>query len=258
MEISSKRQGFIQNKKTRFYEITKKETFAIIVNGILLLILFSYFFYRTVWSIIPLMPLFFLFQKFKKVEIYKKKKEELKQQFQEVMGVVSRNMKAGNSAENAFVSSYEDMCCSYGGTSSISKMLNYIKSGLENNVSLEYRMQEVGKRSNIAEIEEFASVFAISKISGGNMTEIMERTAAIIGEKIETDREIAVLLSARKMEQKIMNAVPFFILAYLDITSPGFFDILYHNMLGTIVMSICLILYVAAYGISTKMIAIEI
>ena len=90
------------------------------------------------------------------------------------------------------------------------------------------------------------------------MTDILAKTASVIEQKTETDKEIQLMVSAKRMEQKIMNAVPFLIIFYVSSTSRGFFDVLYHNPVGIAVMTVCLIFYGAAYRLSRKIVEIEV
>ena len=62
----------------------------------------------------------------------------------------------------------------------------------------------------------------------------------------------------KKLEQKIMNAVPFLIIFYVSSTSRGFFDVLYHNPAGIVVMTVCLGFYGAAYRLSRRIVEINI
>ena len=55
-----------------------------------------------------------------------------------------------------------------------------------------------------------------------------------------------------------MNVMPVFLLFYLDITSPGYLDVLYHNILGVIFMTICLLGYLASILLSERMGRIEV
>lgn len=66
------------------------------------------------------------------------------------------------------------------------------------------------------------------------------------------------MISAKKMEQKIMNLVPFLIIFYIGTTSKGFFDVLYHNLVGVVVMTVCLVFYGAAWRFSKKIVEIEV
>ena len=52
------------------------------------------------------------------------------------------------------------------------------------------------------------------------------------------------MLASRIFEQKIMNLIPFLIVLYIDLTSPGFFSVMYRTWMGRGVMTMCL----AAYG----------
>ena len=90
------------------------------------------------------------------------------------------------------------------------------------------------------------------------MTEVIERSALVIEEKIKTEKEIQVLISARKLEQKIMNVVPFAILLYVGITSKEFFDVLYYNSAGVIIMTVCLAVYLGAVLLSRRIVNIEV
>ena len=90
------------------------------------------------------------------------------------------------------------------------------------------------------------------------MTDILTKTASVIEQKTETDKEIQLMISAKKLEQKIMNAVPFLIIFYVSSTSRGFFDVLYHNPAGVLVMTVCLAVYMAAVVLSRKIVNIEV
>ena len=72
------------------------------------------------------------------------------------------------------------------------------------------------------------------------MTAVMERTAQTISSKAQTQREIETILSARRLEQKIMNGMPFLLVLYVKFTSPGYFDGMYHSLSGVVVMTVCL------------------
>lgn len=62
----------------------------------------------------------------------------------------------------------------------------------------------------------------------------------------------------KKMEQKIMVCIPLGILIYLRMTTQGFVDVLYGNVLGIIVMTLCLIIYAAAAVISIRIVDIKV
>lgn len=240
------------------YRLNVREMFLYSAEGMLLIGIFAYFLYRSLWAYLLLSPALFLFLKRKKKELAKKRRQELHLQFKDAVLSVSASQKAGYSVENAFKEAYRDMAMLYGEESPICRELYAIGKGLENNVVLEKLLYDLGCRSHVQDIMQFAEVFLIAKRNGGNMTEILSATADTIEQKTAVDKEIEVLLSARKMEQKIMNAVPFFIIFYISLTSKGFFDVLYHNPAGILIMTICLAVYLAAFILSEKIVEIEV
>ena len=84
------------------------------------------------------------------------------------------------------------------------------------------------------------------------MAEIIRSTADVIHRLVETREEIQTQTAARRMERNIMNVMPFAILAYVDAGNKGYFDTLYHNLTGVAIMTVCLVVYLAAYFLSEQ------
>lgn len=240
------------------YIFCKREIWIYSISGIGVVAFFAYFFYRDKLAFFVLSPIFFFFWKMKKLELRDKRKDLLKAQFGECILSVSTALKAGYSAENAFRQCLPDMRMMYGDDALIVKELEAIVRGLDNHRNLEDLLDGLAERSDMDEILEFAQVFRITKRNGGNMTQVLYETALMLNQSMETDRQIKTIISGKKMEQKIMNLVPFFILIYVSITSPGFFDVLYHNELGVIIMTCCLLVYLFAYRMANKIVEIRI
>lgn len=185
-------------------------------------------------------------------------KKRLLEQFREMILSISANLKAGYSIENAFFEAYQDMIMLYGREGIIARELQYILQGIRNNMVLEDMLGSFAKRSSLEDVKDFSEIFCIAKRSGGDMNSIIRNTAGAISEKIQVRREIDTMIRAKEYEQKIMNLIPFGIIIYINMTSPGFFSPLYHNIKGNIVMSVCLVVYVFAVYLSEKMIKIEV
>ena len=119
-------------------------------------------------------------------------------------------------------------------------------------------MKEFATRSEIDEINSFVGVMRMGKRSGGNLTKNMDAFVRVIEEKADVMQEIKTMTSARIFEQRIMNAVPFLIIFYVELTNKGFFSILYHNLFGNVVMTITMAIYILSIYLSKKLINIEI
>ena len=229
-----------------------------VLEGAALLGIAAYLFYDSPVAAAVLSPLLVPYYRRRCREQRQKDKKELSAQFGEALAAIITALKAGYSAENSFCECRREMAFQFGEKAAITVEMDRIGKGLENHVPLERLLFDFSRRWEIEEITEFAEVFAIARRSGGNLPEIMGRTAAIIQDRMEIDAEIDILLSSRKFEQKIMDAVPFFIIFYLGMSSEGFFDVLYHNPVGVIFMSGCLAAYLAAVLLSDRIMAIEL
>ena len=187
-----------------------------------------------------------------------KEKRILSAQFRELLESVNNALRAGDSPENAFREGYKDMIYEYGEHTPITKEMSRVAGGLDNRIPLEKLLAEFAVRAETEEIREFAEVFGIAKRGGGNMTEILTRTAALIGERLDVENEISIMLGSRRLEQRIMDAAPFLIVFYIGVTSPGFFDILYHSPEGKIFMTACLGAYLGALVLSERILDIAV
>ena len=228
-----------------------------LAEGAAVLLFLAFFFYRSAWALLFLLPLLYPLYRRRCAHVREREQKELTGQFKEAMNSVLTALKAGYSPENAFRECWPEMAFLFGRRSPICRELRRIAQGLDSNVPLEQLLADLGERSALDDVREFAQIFAIAKRSGGNMTEILGRTIALLQERMEVEKEIGVMLSARRLEQRIMDAAPFGIVLYVGVTSRGFFDPLYHNPTGVAVMSVCLAVYLTAFVLSEKITAIR-
>ncbi len=222
------------------------------VKGAGVTIFFAYFFYRSVWAIPFMLPVGVM-----AIILSQRKKKERDnryhlEQFKECILSVEASLRAGYAVENAFAESIRDMKMMFGEYSKIVEELLFIQKGLRNNETLETLLLTVAEESENSEIVEFAEVFSIAKRNSGNVSGVIDLYSTIISQRLENEQEIQTLLASKRMEQRIMNVMPFGMVLYLDITNPGYFAMLFHNLTGVVLMSICLIAYVTSFLWSEK------
>ncbi|MEG2230643.1 MAG: type II secretion system protein F [Lachnospiraceae bacterium] len=254
-----------QTKQTKYemqdyrqYQFKIRDTLLYGLFGVLSAGMLGYIFYQSVIAMI--LFLFFLpyYFKEKKEELCRKQQEQLNEQFKETILAVSAGLSAGYSVENAFREAYADIGMVYGEESLMGQELYYLSKGLDNNVILERLLSDLAVRSGLDSIKDFAEIFCIAKRNGGDMNDMIHSCVAVICGKLEVKKEIQMMIHAKQYEQKIMNIVPLAIILYIGKTSPGFFDPLYHNWLGILIMTACVVIYAAAYLMAKKITAIEI
>lgn len=217
----------------------------------------AYFFYRSVLAVIFLLPVSFEVMFALENSVSEKNKRILKNQFREMILSMATNLRVGYSPENAFLETYADLIHLYGKNSKIVYELEIIKKGLSVNLTLDGLLKDFETRCQIEEITEFVDIFTLAEKTGGNLVEIISSSANSISEKIAVDEEIAVITRAGKMERQIMMGIPFLIVLYIELTNKNFFSPLYHNAVGILVMSVCLVVYLFSVKISGKIISIR-
>lgn len=246
MRTSLKRQG------CREKPWGPRECAFAMMKSAAIVILLSYFFYRSVWACLPLTVVGVLYFRMSAERRRQQSREELTLQFKECILSVSASLRAGYAIENAFLECRRDMELLYGKESQIYRELEAIRRGLIINITLEEQLHNLAERSHSEEIGQFATVFSIAKRGGGNLPEIIGSTAELIGQKLDARQEMQTMLAGRRMEQSVMKLVPFGVLGYIGISYPGYFDMLYHNLQGAAIMTGCLALYLAAYVLGEK------
>ncbi len=230
----------------------KKEFLTVLLKSAGVVALLAYFFYRSPWAMLPLAVVGVWYFRHSERQLLRRDRQQLESQFGECLRSVQTALRAGYAVENAFRESEKDMKLLYGETAMISRELELIRRGMVINITLEELLQDLAERSDSDVIEQFAQVFAIAKRTGGNMTEVMESSVDIISSRIEIRSEIRAALSGRRMEQNIMKIMPFGILLYIGIATPGYFDSLYSGLMGRLVMTGLLAVYLGAYALGER------
>ena len=85
--------------------------------------------------------------------------------------------------------------------------------------------------------------------------DIIESTTYRMWTKYDTNRQIEVAVSAKRLEQKTMNYIPIFL---LKLSSRDYMSALYGNLIGVIFMSTCLLAYAGAIKLAKKFLQVGI
>lgn len=218
----------------------------------------AWLFYQSRAAVIILAPIAVLYCWYRMRMDRDKYRKTVAGQFRELLDSVNNALRAGDSPENAFREGYREMLFEYGDHAHITREMARLVGGLDNRIPLESLVEEFAQRVGTEEIREFAEVFRIAKRGGGNMTEILARTATLIEERMDVENEISIMLGNRRLEQRIMDVTPFMIIFYIGVTSPGFFDVLYHNLEGVAFMTLCLGAYLSALVLSERILAVSV
>lgn len=210
-----------------------------------------------VWNGIIRLFFFFFCRRYAKKR-KEKRQEQLLLQFRDGMQAVASALLAGYSMENAWREAERELRKLHGENTDMVCEFAKMNVAVRMNQPLEQELQDFADRSGCEDIESFAEVFSFAKRSGGDFVGIIQTAVLRISGKIEIEREIATAVAGKKLEGRIMNGMPLFILAYLNLTSGDFLELLYGNVLGVVVMTTALAAYAGAIRLSEKILDIRI
>lgn len=146
----------------------------------------------------------------------------------------------------------------FGERDDLVRELRYMESQMQVGVPVEQLFWNLGQRSGVEEIRNFGDIFLIARRSGGNLGKILGNLAEVLGEKIRVTGEIQVAIAGKKLEQMAMSLVPGAMILYMQLTSRGFLDVLYHNLPGALVMTGCLGVYLFSFRMGRKIVRIQV
>lgn len=220
--------------------------------------LMLYVFYESFLPAPFLIPIWMLYTKDWYEDISKKKEQEFMQQFRDSIQAVASALKAGYSVENAIREAGRDIVPLYAENTRIRREYDRMRRQLDMNMTAEDVLFGLAERTGQEDVENFVNVFSAAKKSGGDSISIIRNAVKIISEKIDTEKEIQTMLAAKKLEFDIMCAVPFAIILYMKLTFSQFLSVLYGNITGAVIMSICVCVYMGAYSLGRRIIRIEV
>ena len=218
----------------------------------------NYLFYKSpaVFLFMLPVPVWYIRQRRRQQIILRKRR--LQNQFKDALNAIQVGIASGYSLENTVREARKDLERIYSKEAEMTHEFAYMESQIRHGVSLEELLYDLGLRSGVEDIMNFSDVLIQSKKMGGNMRIVLQNCITSIEERLEVKKEIQAVLSSRKMEQKIMSVIPLGIILYMQLTSPGFLDVLYGNEMGICIMTACLALYLAAFQWGVRLTEIEV
>ncbi|MBE5937620.1 MAG: hypothetical protein E7265_06275 [Lachnospiraceae bacterium] len=239
------------------YEITVSEIIRIIIMSVLLDAGIVYMFYKSMLvCLVAFAPCTCIVCVYRKKKIIESRKDIFENQFEEFLGCLSSALSAGYSLENAIFESVKELSLMYTAQEDIMRELKHICKGIEVNKPVEHLFLELSKKTDIAHIKTFADMVVIAKRSGGNLVAIVRQTIDVLHSKRNMITEIKTMIAAKRYECRLMNLLPLMMLVFLSVSSPGYLDPLYGNLMGIIVMTICLVIYGVSVVISNAIMSI--
>ncbi|QHT62791.1 pilus assembly protein TadB [Paenibacillus lycopersici] len=218
----------------------------------------AYLFYRSVPAAFVVSAAGIMAPRMLRKFLLEQRKLRLAQQFKEALYSIASSLAAGRSVENAFMAAHEDLKLMYPSEETeIVREFDIIAARLGFGEPLEQALADFGRRASVEDITQFNDVFTTCKRSGGDMVDVIRRTSQTIGEKLEVQQEIAVMIAQKRFESRIMMAVPFVFLAFLSLSAPDYMAPLYSGT-GYLLLTGALLALGGCYFLMSKIMRIRL
>jgi tight adherence protein B len=112
----------------------------------------------------------------------------------------------------------------------------------QQNIGLPLRdaLMQLLDRVPSADLRVLVTAILVQKDTGGNLAEILDRTVAVIRDRLRIQGEIRVQTSQGRLTGWILSALPVVMLVLINLVNPGYSSILLHDPAGHVLIYISL------------------
>ena len=229
-----------------------------IAQGIGITIVIAVLFYKSIFGLLTGVAIIPFWLRLYQSEQLARRKEQIILEFKEYMMLISSGLQAGYSLEKAIRSSEDELKRLFDEKSQLVPFIHIMNQKISMNTQVEKAFEEFATAIELDEALSLAEIISYAKRSGGDYGKHIRNTATKIEEKLAVSQEIATITTAKRLELKVMCVMPMGILGYIAITSGSFIAPLYGNLIGVVLMSICLVFYGILIMIGRKIIEIKV
>ena len=99
---------------------------------------------------------------------------------------------------------------------------------------------DLGERSGIPEIAQFAASYNICERSGGDLEAVCLSSANLLLDKIAFAGEVKAIIAQKKLDIGMLVSLPLIILLFLNLAAADYAAPLYTTLSGRFIMTLCL------------------
>lgn len=206
----------------------------------------GYLFFRSFLLAAVVTPLAVLLVKNRRQKLKEKRDKEIRNQFCDVLQVLSVSLGIGSSFEKAFSEAVYELELLYGTRQAIMiQELERLCAKCAMNQRVESGLQSLAERTGCEEIRSFQDAVALCRSSGGNIVEIVRNTHQTILQKNEIEDDIAVMCAEQKISFQILMCMPFAVVILMNVVSPAYMEPLFTTVGRWIMVGVLLVIVLA-------------
>ena len=222
----------------------RKKPLVEVSIAVLLTLLVAWIFYNAWYGLLWFPVVYLLSSRIYREEKQAKEGQRKNRAFKELLELLSGFLQAGMSLENSFLQAEGQLAMLGEDGKDMIYALHQMNQKVKVNIAVEQAYMELAEQMDLEEACAFGEILLFAKRLGGNYGKNIQRTATKLGEKMSLQEEITTMMAQKKLEMKVMLVIPLAIIAYVRLTSADLLAVLYGNLAGGLIMSVCLVVYV--------------
>ena len=161
-------------------------------------------------------------------------------QLEDALGMMSSSLKAGFSINQALEKVSEQEM------HPIALEFRLLMQELQLGVPIDQALDNMARRIGSEDFELVATAIITARQTGGELTETLERVAALIRERGRINAKVRALTAMGRLQAIMIGAMPFLLLFGMYQISPGMMDSFVNSLAG--ILSICVVIIFVICG----------
>ncbi len=225
----------------RSYNLSRKERRDYYIAACLVLAVLGFLFYRSLIMSFICAGIAIPCEKLYADFLLQRRRARLLEGFRDVLYSISASVAAGRQMPQAIEECAVQMELSYGRDADIVREMSAIAQHYrEMHGDASAMLSDLGERSGIAEISQFAASYRICERSGGDLEEVCLRSANLLLEKIAFAGEVKAIIAQKKFDIGMLLSLPLIMLIFLNLAAADYAAPLYTTLSGRFIMTLCL------------------
>lgn len=212
----------------------------------------SWLCFSSLWGLLSGIFIYPVWKRLWNKEEEKKRQLRTEKEWKTFMESCVAALQIGYAPENAMREARKELEMIYGEESVIGPKVEKLNQAIERNISFERAFSKFTEEIGLEEGEQFGRILILGKRKGGDYVKFLRNALQQMQEKFEVRQEIASMIAEKQLEFRIMSGMPFFILLYVKITAGDMVSLLYHNLIGVVLMILFLLIYAVCFLLGQK------
>ncbi|HEX6314959.1 MAG TPA: type II secretion system F family protein [Gemmatimonadaceae bacterium] len=181
----------------------------------------------------------------------RKRLEAFEEQFPEAIDLIARALRAGHALPTALQMVADEIPAPVG--EEFKRLFDQHSYGM----ALPEAMRSFGDRVPLLDARFFVTAILTQREMGGNLSEVLDKLAAVIRERFKVKRQVRVMSAHGRITGVVLGFLPPAVAAVLFIISPRHMDLLFKDPIGLYMVAGAIVLQVVGVLAIRKIVDVE-